>query len=168
MTFRTLRRVCFIVFAQWALVDAPHVGTPSGRVLASELDGSLGVLLVCAMPPAGGKDAPMAKISPALRALYEAYRAAQRTGIPFTSTDPLVPVVGDRVVIDVSASGNVGALQTDLVALGMTGAVSAGRIVSGQLPISALGSLATLPTLQFAWPAAAQTNRGPAGSNDQP
>ena len=34
MTFRTLRRVCFIVFAQWALVDAPHVGTPSGRVLA--------------------------------------------------------------------------------------------------------------------------------------
>ena len=107
----------------------------------------------------------MAKISPELRALHEAYLSAQRNRTPLPPRDPLVPVIDDRVIIDASASGDVPALQADLVALGMREAVSAGRIVSGQLPISAIGSLATLPTLQFAWPAAAATHRGKGGSN---
>jgi hypothetical protein len=121
--------------------------------------------LACGLPAAGGKDGPMAKLSPELRLLHESYLAAQRSGTPFKPSDPLARVTADRVVIDASASGDVGALQADLVALGMIGAVSAGRIVSGQIPISSLGSLATLPTLQFAWPAAAKTNRDPAKPN---
>src|SRR5262249_30453363 len=166
MSFRTLRYVCFIVVAQCALVDAQQIGTPSGSALALELDGSSGALLFGSMSAAGGNGGLMAKISPELRALYESYLAAQATGRPFTPTNPRMPTVGDRVVIDASASNDVAALKADLVALGMTGAVSAGRIFWGQLPISPLGSLATLPPLQFAWPAVAQTNRGPARSNN--
>jgi hypothetical protein len=113
---------------------------------------------LAALPAAGKEDAPTAKISPELKALYEAYLRAQRDATSFVP-DPLMPVVDDRVIVDASASGDVAALLADIVALGARGAVSAGRIVSGQVPIAALGSLAALPTLQFAWPAVSAMNR---------
>ena len=91
----------------------------------------------------------MAKISPELRALYDAYLAAQRGGGPFSPNDPLIRIVDDRVIVDAVASGDVIALEADLRALGMQGTVSAGRIVSGQLPISAIGALTGLPSLRF-------------------
>ncbi len=107
----------------------------------------------------------MAKISPELLALYDAYLAAQRRGIPFSASDPLVRVVDDRVIVDAVASGNVVDLETDLRALSMRGTVSAGRIVSGELPISAIGALANLQSLRFVRASASLTHGGTEGKS---
>lgn len=106
------------------------------------------------------KDGPMEKISPELLALYDAYLEAQRRGIPFSTSDPLIRIVDDRVIVDATASGNVGDLEADLKALGMRGTASAGRIVSGQLPISAIRALANLQSLRFVRAAASVTHGG--------
>ncbi|MGH7264604.1 MAG: hypothetical protein ACREMB_07085, partial [Candidatus Rokuibacteriota bacterium] len=86
-----------------------------------------------------------------------AHVAAQRSGAPVAPADPLVRLVDDRVIVDAVAAGDPGTLQRDLVALGMRRAVSAGRIVSGELPIASLAAMAALPSLQFARAAAATT-----------
>ena len=114
-------------------------------------------------PLALDKDGAMEKISPELLALSDAYLAAQRRGIPFTVNDPLVRVVDDRVIVDAVASGSVAGLETDLRAMGMRETVSAGRIVSGQLPISSIAGLASLQTLRFVRAAASATHGGTEG-----
>lgn len=110
---------------------------------------------------------PLTKVGPELQALYEAYRAAQTTGAPFVPTDPLVPVVGDRVIIDAVASGDVADLEKDLTALGLQQAAVAGRIVSGLLPISAIAAMAALPSLRFAR-AAMSMRQGGGGQGVRP
>jgi len=102
---------------------------------------------------------PLSKIGPELRALYGAYRMAEEQGRPLQVTDPTIQVVEDRVVVDAVASGDVGALRDRLLAIGMRSAATAGRIVSGQLPISQIAAMAALPELRFAR-AAMSTNRG--------
>jgi hypothetical protein len=109
-----------------------------------------------------GTGKAMVKVNPDLATLYDqytAYRALQGTG-RFQPSNPLLRVVDDRVVIDAVASGDVTALQADLVALGMHGSVAVGRIVSGQLPISAIAALPALTSLKFARPAYATTHAG--------
>src|SRR4030095_3544345 len=104
-----------------------------------------------------GKDGLLAKLPHSLIMLHEHFAAhlAQRSAVPFHSSDPLVKVVNDRVLVDAVASGDVEALKADLELLGMQNAVTFGRIVSGQLPISSLATAGTLATLQFAQPALA-------------
>jgi len=99
---------------------------------------------------APASDGTLAKVGPELRALYEAYRAAQESGRPLVLPDHTIRTVGDRVIIDAVASGSVEDLKVSLVALGMRGAVTAGRIVSGQLPIAEIPAMAALPSLTFA------------------
>src|SRR5262245_41561133 len=72
-----------------------------------------------------GKDGPMAKLHQSLVALHEQYNThlAQSAGAAFISADPLVRLIGDRVVVDVVASGDVEVLKADLVSLGMENAV---------------------------------------------
>src|SRR5262245_59820719 len=80
------------------------------------------------------------KVTQELSALseeYSAYLASGRSGM-FKPKNPLVRVIDDRVVIDAVASGDVNVLKSDLESLGMQEAVAFGRIVSGQLPISAI------------------------------
>ena len=104
----------------------------------------------------------MAKATPDLAVLYDEYMsspARQGTGT-FQPSNPLLRLIDDRVVIDAVASGDVKALQADLVALGMHGSVAVGRIVSGQLPISAIAALPALTSLKFARPAYAMTHAG--------
>jgi hypothetical protein len=110
-----------------------------------------------------GKEGPLAKVDQALAVLSDEYFAylAQGGGAAFTSSNPLLRVIAGRVVIDAVASGDVHALQADLEAVGMQGAVAFGRIVSGQLPIAAINALVALASLQFARPAYATTNVGP-------
>ena len=69
-------------------------------------------------------------------------------------------MVDDRVVVDAVASGDVNVLKSDLVSLGMQQAVAFGRVVSGQLPISAISAAAGLASLRFAQSAAAMTRVG--------
>jgi hypothetical protein len=112
---------------------------------------------------ATGKEGPLAKVDHALAVVYDeqvSYLAQGSSGV-FTSSNPLVRVIAGRVGIDAVASGDVSALQADLEALGMQGAVAFGRVVSGQLPIAAIEGMAALASLQFARPAYATTNVGP-------
>jgi hypothetical protein len=111
----------------------------------------------------------MAKVGHDLAVLYDEYKSylAQGGGGVFTPSNPLMRVPDGRVVIDAVASGDVSALQADLEALGMQGAVAAGRIVSGQLPIRAIDALAALASLQFARPAYAVTHMPPSSPGAQ-
>jgi hypothetical protein len=131
----------------------------SSRVLFVALTVSLMLApgIGCAAPAKGG---PLAKVGPELQTLYEAYQTAQQTGAPFVSIDPLVPVVDGRVTIDAVASGDVDDLKKDLVALGLVQAASAGRIVSGRLPVSAIAAMAALPSLRFARAAMSMNRSG--------
>jgi hypothetical protein len=109
-----------------------------------------------------GKEGPRAKLSRDLAVLSDEYFSslAQGGGAVFTPSNTLVRVIDGRVVIDAVASGDVHALQADLEALGMQGAVAFGRIVSGQLPIAAIQDMAALASLQFTRPAYATTHVG--------
>ena len=117
-------------------------------------------LMSCTGRPEAAISDPMAKVGPELQRLYETYRAAQTTGSPFVSTDPLVRVADGRVVIDAVASEDVEVLKKDLVALGLEHPASAGRIVSGYLPVSAIPAMAALPSLRFARAAMSATHGG--------
>jgi hypothetical protein len=111
---------------------------------------------------AGVKAGRMSKVAPELVALYDeysSYLASHKAGA-FRSADPLVRVIDDRVVVDAVASGDVNVLKADLVSLGTQQAVGFGRIVSGQLPISAIPAIAALPSLNFARAASALPQGG--------
>jgi len=111
---------------------------------------------------AGDKPGKMSKVSPELISVYKQYSSylkSHNAGV-FQPTDRLVRVVDDRVVVDAVASDDVNALKADLESLGMQQAVAFGRIVSGQLPISAIPAMAALPSLNFARAAAASMQRG--------
>ena len=111
---------------------------------------------------AGDKSARMSKVALELTALYDeysSYLASHKAGA-FRSADPMVRVVDARVVIDAVASGDVSVLKFDLVSLGMQQAVAFGRIVSGELPISAIPAMAALPSLNFARAATGLTQGG--------
>jgi hypothetical protein len=114
---------------------------------------------------AGGKGARASKLGPELVSLYDEYSSylASRKSGTFRSADPLVRVIDDRVMIDAVASGDVNVLKAELESLGMRQAVAYGRIVSGQLPISAVPAIAALPSLNFARAALVlpQGSRGP-------
>jgi len=109
-------------------------------------------------PPRSG---PTLKVSPALLALQRAYIAWLAAPTKsFQPSDPAMPVQGDRVLIDAAASGSTATLRADLLALGMTGASSAGRMVSGRFPIVALDRLAGLASLRLVRPAYFMSSAG--------
>jgi hypothetical protein len=72
----------------------------------------------------------------------------------------LVRLVDNSVVVDAVASGDVNALKADLESLGMQQAVGFGRVVSGQLPVSAIPAAARLTSLRFARSVVAVTSAG--------
>jgi len=108
------------------------------------------------------KEEPMAKLAHSLVNLHEQYTTylTQRSAVPFSSSDPLVRLVDNSVVVDAVASGDVNALKADLESLGMQQAVGFGRVVSGQLPVSAIPAAARLTSLRFARSVVAVTSAG--------
>jgi hypothetical protein len=108
------------------------------------------------------KKEPMAKLAQSLVHLHEQYTTylAQRSAVPFSSSDPLVRLVDNHVVVDAVASQDVNALKADLESLGMQQAVAFGRVVSGQLPVSAIPAAARLTSLRFARSVVAVTSAG--------
>ena len=113
-------------------------------------------------PTNQAKPRALSKVGPELAALYDEYSAALAAdrAAGFRSANPLVRVIEDRVVIDAVASDDVNVLKADLESLGMQQAVAFGRIVSGQLPIAAIPSLAALSSLNFAKAATALLQGG--------
>ena len=109
-----------------------------------------------------GKTGLLAKLPFNLLSLHVQYAVhlAQGALVPFRSSDPLVRLIDDRVIIDATASGEVDELKADLIFLGMQEVVAYGRIVSGQLPISSIAAAGSLTSLRFAQPSVATTNAG--------
>jgi len=101
--------------------------------------------------PAQEKRDRTSKVSPELINLYEeysSYLASSPRGV-FKTQNALVRLIEDRVVVDAVASEDVTILTRDLKSLGMKNSVAFGRTVSGQLPISAIPAMETLPSLNF-------------------
>jgi hypothetical protein len=120
----------------------------------------LSALLTCDAATAAASGEALAKVGPELRALYESDLAARTSGRPLVVTDPTLQIVEDRVVVDAVASDSVSDLRASLVALGMRETATAGRIVSGQIPIAQIPAMAALPSLNFASAARATTQGG--------
>jgi len=109
------------------------------------------------------KNGPMVKIGPELILLFEENRGS-RSAAASASSNPLLAIIGDKVVVDVVAADDGSALESELRGLGMDVGGRAGRIVSGALPIDALAAVAASPSVQFAQPATAHTTIGQATS----
>jgi len=107
-------------------------------------------------PPKGSVSA---KVGQTLSKLHNEYRAFQeRTANThakpetFQPRTEMVQVRGNYVAIYAVASDDPSALRADLEKLGMKDVTVSGRVVSGWLPIPAIGQLETVPGLQFVRP----------------
>jgi hypothetical protein len=88
-----------------------------------------------------------------LQAEREKFIARGGSSSEFRSSNNLVRVVEDRVVIQAVASEDTISLISDLQARGLTNISSFGKVVSGEISIEDLDDLASLDSLQFAQPA---------------
>ena len=131
---------------------------------------SVPVLVSCLLwnSPAFGKSAKDMKAAAApkcglalsvLHAEHTAHKARRR-GKAFRSANSLLPLVGDRVIIDAVASGYPNALRADLEALGMQDISQVGNVVSGLMPIASIDEMEALGSLQFARPSYALARAG--------
>ena len=104
----------------------------------------------------------MGKSGVALSDLHDEHMAygGRVPGIVFKSKNPLLRLVGDRVIIDAVAAGNPNALRADLEALEMQDISQVGNVVSGLLPIASIDDMEALGSLQFARPSYAMTRTG--------
>ncbi len=74
----------------------------------------------------------------------------QAQGLAVTQHDGLnLDTRGDFVLIDATATESAESLLSDLRALGLVGGTAMGNLVSGRLPVSAIGAAENLPALQF-------------------
>jgi hypothetical protein len=109
-------------------------------------------------PDLRGKDGPLAKVGLDLLLLYHEYRTARARGdSSFAPSVPGVQVSDGRVTIDAVATDTARVLRAELRALGLTDAATAGRIVSGRLPIEQIPALAEIPSLRGVLPSRMRT-----------
>jgi len=124
-----------------------------------------------------GKDGPMAPVDRDLATLYYQHEAAGAAGVqrllggakrtvqaPNARYQSPVSSDGRFVTVHAVAANDASGLQRDLRALGLEGGATAGTVVSGRLPISALKDAAQLASLRGMMPAYAQTHVGSVGS----
>ncbi len=123
-----------------------------------------GGLLLIAIPAGAqnGKDARSAKITPALVELHEQHlaREAQGSRAPLRAPNRRIKLVGESVVVNAVAEDDPETLRAELEALGMQNAVVSGRIVSGELPVAAIGSAGDLRSLRVVREASAARRAG--------
>lgn len=135
------------------------------RILNGRLAALAAALIVLAGGAASGgpKDS---KVNAALTALHEAHAThmARSSGWPFAPADARARVVEERVVIDAVADGDPLVLKAALSALGIQNVAVFGRVVSGELPMSAIPALETAPGLRFARPSYAMRRAGSVAS----
>jgi len=113
-----------------------------------------------------GKDGPLHKLGMELIVVDQEFRAFQeqrrqwRTSTAFQPGSSLVHVRNEHIVIDAVATGSADTLSQDLVELGMQQPAVFGRMVSGSMPVRALGKAAGLASLHRARPAMMRTRAG--------
>ena len=135
-------------------------------------------------PDEAGKNGPLAVVGMELAVLYHQHRAAGANGVqalraptaarPKTDSDgrlgghsrihsPL-SADGEFVTVDAIAAEDPGRLLRELRGLGLEGGATAGNVVSGRLPISAIEEAAALSSLRGMMPSYARTFAGSVGS----
>jgi len=136
-------------------------------------------------PDREGKDGPLAGVGVELALLYHQQRAAGTAGIrtlreasrrrPKAGDDEqgrretgrvLSPISadGEFVTVDAFAADDPSRLLSDLDRLGLEGGETAGSVVSGRLPITAIKDAAALSSLQGMMPSYARVHVGSVGS----
>ena len=107
-----------------------------------------------------GKDGPLSKADMDLLLLYHRWtrRAVDRQGVSES-----LQIQNGRVTVDAIAAGTVADLASDLKRLGAKNVATAGALVSGQIPISAIPDAARLPTLQSMRPSRPRTQSSGSG-----
>jgi hypothetical protein len=100
----------------------------------------------------GRKDGPLVKVGLDLATCFEENRVTQANTQRSWSApgDTMLQVAGGRVLVNAIASSSTPRLVADLKALGMHVTATAGRVVSGWLPMSAIPAAAHLGSLNFA------------------
>lgn len=157
----TMRR--FLLFAACAAGLLLAMASP--RVHAQTPDATLQEIrsqarLDVAGPDGKGTDGPLRRIGHSLATLHRAHTGPVPQAVRSVAERGL-PVRGGRVAVTALAQPDqADRLRRDLEALGLEGSATAGRLVSGRLPISALRKAAQLSTLHSAWPSLAVTHVG--------
>lgn len=105
----------------------------------------------------------MRKIGPVLARMYESSKTLQaQRSLHVPRRGALLSQATDTVGVDLYAADEV-TLRRDLDALGATNVKNRGPLFSARVPLQQLGALAGLPSLRFASPAMAKTNRASQG-----
>jgi hypothetical protein len=114
----------------------------------------------------GKRDGYMAPVGMTLDTLYFQYLQWQQNGSQgtFTSTNPLIHLNGNSVLVDVTSAFNVSALESSLQSLGMQVTGVAGPVISGWMPMTQLANLAMTSGLNFAQESAYFLSSAPADS----
>ncbi len=105
-------------------------------------------------------------VSTDLNRLVVEFQAFQNQGgAEFRATNNAIPLSNTAsddplVTIDAIATGDANTLLNDLQALGLQDGAVFGRVVSGRLPMSAIGRLNTVANMNFIRPAYAMANVG--------
>lgn len=94
------------------------------------------------------KNGPLQKIGPWLANLYDEYQQSPNKDA-FTTTNPVLKVHGGKVGVDMYANDSA-SLRSSLASLGAENIKANGPLVSAQVPVSALGKLAALSSLEYA------------------
>lgn len=111
---------------------------------------------------AAASSGPAQKLGPWLANVYEEYQKSSNKRA-FQTGNSMLKLSGGKVGVDLYAS-DAASLQRSLAALGATNVTSRGSLVAAQVPVSALGQLAALPSLTFAMPALAKARVASQGS----
>lgn len=98
-------------------------------------------------PDGIGKDGPLSAAGLDLLLLYHRYRETQPRDV-FQPQQSGMRVSDGRIRVEALASDEVASLRANLERLGMTEIATAGRLVSGTLPIEQIPNAARLETLQ--------------------
>ncbi|MEF8940863.1 MAG: hypothetical protein V5A22_13545, partial [Salinivenus sp.] len=110
-------------------------------------------------PDLEGKDGPLAKAGLDLLVLYHEYQAFRRRGDDaFRPSVSGMRVRNGRVTVDAIARSTAEQLRAALEEIGLRDAATAGRIVSGQLPIDSIPALATVEALRGVAPSRMRTH----------
>ena len=108
------------------------------------------------------KDGPLVKAGFDLALLFEEFNEHLNTNQPtvFKPSNSFLPVMGDKVIVDIVAAGDPAILESQLKKSGMQITGIAGPIISGLLPINSIEQIAGLKDVRFFHPSLCSTNIG--------
>lgn len=101
------------------------------------------------------RHAKTTKIDNTLLTIHDEYQRHLRNsadGVPFRPSTRDIQIIGDKLVIDAVADGDVKQLRQDLIKLGAVAVFTANSLVSCQIPITSLPELLKLKSLKSGRP----------------